>query len=63
MKKKLDMARIAKALGAERHGKVRAKGGYFGAMALLTDVQAGRSRLLGSEEVQLRSLAGSHAAN
>jgi len=40
MKKKLDVAKIAKALGAERHGKVRAKGGYFGAIALLADVQA-----------------------
>jgi hypothetical protein len=28
--KKLDICKIAKALGAERHGKVRAKGGYFG---------------------------------
>jgi len=40
MKNKLDMAKIAKALGAERQGKVRAKGGHFGAMALLADVQA-----------------------
>jgi len=40
MTKKLDMAKIAKALGAERRGKVRAKGGHFGALALLADVQA-----------------------
>jgi len=40
MKKKLDMAKIAKALGAERRGKVRAKGGHFGAIALVADVQA-----------------------
>jgi len=38
--KKLDMSKIVKAFGAERHGKVCAKGGYFGAMALLADVQA-----------------------
>lgn len=40
MKNNLDMAKIAKAFGAERQGKVRAKGGHFGAMALLADVQA-----------------------
>jgi hypothetical protein len=39
-KKELDMARIAQALGAERRGKVRAKGGHFGATALLAEVQA-----------------------
>ena len=32
MKRKLDMDRIAKGLGAERRGKVSATGGYFGAM-------------------------------
>jgi len=40
MKKQLDMAKIAKALGAERRGKVTAKGGYFGAIGLLADVEA-----------------------
>jgi len=39
-KQQLDMARIARALGAERRGKVRAKGGYFGAVGLLADVEA-----------------------
>jgi hypothetical protein len=40
MKKKLDMGKIAKGLGAERHGKVCAEGGYFGAIGLLAEVQA-----------------------
>jgi hypothetical protein len=40
MKKQLDMTKIAKGLGAERRGKVSAKGGYFGAMGLLADVEA-----------------------
>ena len=41
MKRQLDMARIAKGLGAERRGTVRsAKAGYFGAMGLLADVEA-----------------------
>ena len=40
MKKKLDMAKIARGLGAERRGTVRAKGGYFGALALIAEVQA-----------------------
>ena len=40
MKKQLDMTKIAKGLGAERGGKVRAKGGYFGAMELLADLEA-----------------------
>ena len=40
MKRKLDMDRIAKGLGAERRGKVSATGGYFGAMQLLADVEA-----------------------
>jgi hypothetical protein len=39
MKKQLDMAKIAKALGAERRGKVSAKGGHFGAIGLLADVE------------------------
>lgn len=40
MKKQLDMTKIAKGLGAERGGKVSAKGGYFGAIELLADVEA-----------------------
>ena len=40
MKPKLDMDKIATGLGAERLGKVRATGGYFGAMQLLADIQA-----------------------
>jgi len=40
MKKQLDMTKIAKALGAERRGAVRTKGGYFGAMGLLAEVEA-----------------------
>jgi hypothetical protein len=40
MKTQLDMDKIAKGLGAERHGKVAATGGYFGAMQLLADIEA-----------------------
>jgi hypothetical protein len=40
MKTRLDMDKIAKALGAERRGKVTPSGGYFGAMQLLADVDA-----------------------
>jgi hypothetical protein len=36
----LDMERIAKALGAERRGKVSARGGYFGALQLAAEVTA-----------------------
>jgi hypothetical protein len=36
----LDMERIAKELGAERRGKVSARGGYFGALQLAADVTA-----------------------
>ena len=39
MKTKLDMNRIARGLGAERRGQVSAKGGYFGALQLLADIQ------------------------
>jgi hypothetical protein len=39
-KKRLDMAKIAKALKAEHRGAVRAKGGHFGAMGLIADVEA-----------------------
>jgi hypothetical protein len=40
MKKQLNMDKIARGLGAERRGKVSAKGGYFGAMQVLADVEA-----------------------
>jgi hypothetical protein len=40
MKRRLDMDRIARGLGAERQGKVVASGGYFGAVQLLADVAA-----------------------
>jgi hypothetical protein len=40
MKTRLDMNKIAKALGAGRRGKVTVSGGYFGAMQLLADVDA-----------------------
>jgi hypothetical protein len=36
----LDMERIAKALGAERGGKVSARAGYFGALQLAAEVAA-----------------------
>src|SRR6058998_3503130 len=36
----LDMERIAKDLGAERRGKVSARGGYFGALQLAAEVAA-----------------------
>jgi hypothetical protein len=39
MKTQLDMNKIAKALGAERRGKVSATGGYFGAMQLRADIE------------------------
>ena len=44
---KLDMERIAKTLGAERRGKVSARGGYFGALQLAAEVAA-RFRVLPS---------------
>lgn len=40
MKRRLDMDKIAKGLGAERRGPVRAKAGYFGALELAADVAA-----------------------
>jgi hypothetical protein len=42
---KVNIEKIAKALGAERRGKVRAGSGYFGAMQLVvrrSGTQAGR---------------------
>ena len=38
MKTRLDMNRIAAALGAERRGAVPATGGYFGALQLLGEI-------------------------
>ena len=40
MKTHIDMDKIARVLGAERKGKVRASGGYFGAMQLLAEIEA-----------------------
>jgi hypothetical protein len=39
-KPKLNMDKIAKALGATRRGEARATSGHFGAVALAADVQA-----------------------
>src|SRR5271170_5890067 len=36
----LDMERIANELGAERRGKVSARGGYFGALQLAAEIAA-----------------------
>jgi len=36
----LDMDQIAKGLGAQRRGRVSAKGGYFGALQLAAEVTA-----------------------
>ena len=40
MRTNLDMERIAKELGAERRGKISARGGYFGALQLAAEVRA-----------------------
>jgi hypothetical protein len=40
MKPQLDMDKIAKGLGAKRRGKVAVATGYFGAMQLLSDIEA-----------------------
>jgi hypothetical protein len=39
-KSKLDANKIAKALGAEHRGTVSAKGGHFGAMQLVAEIQS-----------------------
>jgi hypothetical protein len=39
MKPRLNMDKIAKGLGGEQRGKVETRGGYFGAMQLLADMQ------------------------
>jgi hypothetical protein len=38
MKKQLDVAKIAKGLGALRRGKVHAKSGYLGALGLVAEL-------------------------
>ncbi|MBY0457062.1 MAG: hypothetical protein K2V38_06985 [Gemmataceae bacterium] len=40
MSTRLDMDQIARDLGAERRGKVMARGGYFGAVQLAAEVAA-----------------------
>ena len=40
MKTNLDMDKIAKGLRAERVGRVSARGGYFGAMQLVAEIEA-----------------------
>lgn len=40
IKPKLDMEKIAKGLGAERRGAVRAGSGHFGAMQVIAEIQA-----------------------
>ena len=40
MTRRIDIDKIAKALGAERRGSVPVNHGYFGAMQLAADVQA-----------------------
>lgn len=62
MKKQLDFAKIAWGRGAVRCGRVRAKGGYLGALGLVADIEArscgpegrGRSAMeqLGEEEAE-----------
>jgi hypothetical protein len=39
MRVRLDMGKIARGLGAERRGKVAAPAGYFGALALVADIE------------------------
>jgi hypothetical protein len=39
-KPKLDMNKIAKTLGAERRGEVKAGSGHFGAMQVVAEIQA-----------------------
>src|SRR5713226_8784928 len=40
MKPRIRIDKIAKGLGAERRGKVQVRGGHFGAMQLVAEVQA-----------------------
>jgi hypothetical protein len=39
MKRRLDMDRIAKKLGAHREGRVEVQDGYFGADQLVAEIQ------------------------
>ncbi len=39
MTSRLDMDKIARGLGAQRRGKVSAKGGYFGSLQLLAEIK------------------------
>ena len=40
MKARLNVDKIAKGLGGEREGKIEARGGYFGAMQVVADVES-----------------------
>src|SRR5947209_13474240 len=40
MMTRLDTDKIARGLGAERGGRVSSKGGYFGALQLVSDIEA-----------------------
>ena len=40
MKSRVDMDKIAKGLGAKRAGAVSSKGGYFGALELVSEINA-----------------------
>ena len=60
----LDMERIAKELGAERRGKVSARGGYFGALQLAAEVSS-RFRVPdgGGRPADLRRFRGNRGAS
>jgi hypothetical protein len=53
------MNKIAKALGAERRGEVRAASGHFGAMQVVAEIQARFQALsgYGTERLRLPSSA------
>ena len=40
MKRRVDIEKVARGLGAERLGSQEAKGGYFGALQVVADVKA-----------------------
>jgi hypothetical protein len=40
MKRRVDIDKVARGLGAQRLGALKAKGGYFGAMQVVGDVKA-----------------------
>ena len=56
--KKIDSKKIAKALGAKVIGKVSNKGGFFGAMQTLAEVNALRSRKM--SKIFKREIHGCH---